>query len=64
MIFLLCLAGYIGSQVLRDGGRFPGINQKVNLVEGVFAGRGSCGGILAVHSRCVQVAVVEMVVEI
>jgi len=48
--------------VLRDGGRFPGVDQKVDFVKRVLAG--SCR-VLAVHSRCVQIAaVVEMVVEI
>jgi len=47
----------VGSQVLGDGGGFPGVYQEVDLVQGVLAGRGS--RVLAVDG--VQVAV-EMVV--
>jgi len=61
LVFSPCLAGHIGSQVLRDGGRFPGVNKKVNLVERVLAG--SCR-VLAVHGRCVQIAAVVKMVEV
>jgi len=47
--------------VLRDGGRFPGVDQKVDFVKRVLAGRGccSCCGVLAVvQSRCIQIATV------